>query len=151
MKRSTLLAACLALCLPAVSCIEAPYQKSTWWKGRVGFTDTRLAPDVFRVSFTGNESTSPERVQDFALLRGAELCLHNGFAYLSIERESNQVLRETTPITSDEEGRISGGEEISKPVSHLRVRCHKEEPEEKEVFSSTFLVKNLKAKYGVKN
>ena len=49
-----------------------------------GFSDTQLAPDVFRVSFSGNAYTSEDRVQDFALLRAAELCLENGLPYFTV-------------------------------------------------------------------
>ncbi len=34
-----------------------------------GYSETQLAPDVFRVNFEGNGYTSSERAQDFALLR----------------------------------------------------------------------------------
>ena len=58
-----------------------PYQSSGF---RGGFSETRLAPDVFRVSFRGNAYTSRERTQDFALLRAAEFTLEHGYAYLSV-------------------------------------------------------------------
>ena len=40
-----------------------------------GFTETQLAPDVWRVSFSGNGYTKGERAEDFAMLRSAELTL----------------------------------------------------------------------------
>jgi len=40
-----------------------------------GFSETRLAPDVFRITFRGNGYTSAERAQDFALLHASELVL----------------------------------------------------------------------------
>jgi len=49
-----------------------------------GFKDTQLAPDVFRVSFSGNGFTSSDRVQDFALLRAAELTLANDARYFAV-------------------------------------------------------------------
>jgi hypothetical protein len=49
-----------------------------------GFSDTQLAPSVFRISFAGNSFTSQDRVQDSALPRAAELCLSNGFPYLEV-------------------------------------------------------------------
>ncbi len=46
-----------------------------------GYEETQLAPNVWRVSFTGNGYTTQERTQDFALLRSAELATKNGFRY----------------------------------------------------------------------
>jgi hypothetical protein len=40
-----------------------------------GYTDTQLAPDVFRIGFQGNGYTSTDRTQDFALLRAADLAI----------------------------------------------------------------------------
>jgi len=55
---------------------RTPYQQSGY---RGGFTEARLAPDIFAISFAVNSFTSPERVSDFALLRAAELTLNNGY------------------------------------------------------------------------
>lgn len=46
-----------------------------------GYEETQLAPNIWRVSFTGNGYTSQEQTQDFALLRSAELATKNGFRY----------------------------------------------------------------------
>ncbi|WP_462137138.1 CC0125/CC1285 family lipoprotein [Candidatus Mycalebacterium sp.] len=90
----------LLLCLLLTSCLATPYQKSGF---RGGFTETQLAPDVFRVRFTGNAFTSRDRAQEFTLLRVSELCFDNGFAYFAIGDESNQVTQhtvQTAPATS---------------------------------------------------
>jgi len=60
-----------------------------------GFTETRLAPDIFAISFAGNSFTSPERVSDFALLRAAELTLNKGdnrFTLLNVARRTLDFL-----------------------------------------------------------
>jgi hypothetical protein len=54
-----------------------------------GYSETQLAPDVFRVTFRGNGYTSAERVQDFALLRAADLALSNDYTYFGILGEAN--------------------------------------------------------------
>lgn len=46
-----------------------------------GYEETQLAPNVWRVSFTGNGYTTQERTQDFALLRSAELTIKTGYRY----------------------------------------------------------------------
>ena len=72
MKTTNLIPA-LSLALVLSGCATA-YQSNSLTGG---YTDTQLAPDVFRVSFSGNAFTSNDRVQDFALLRAAELTLAN--------------------------------------------------------------------------
>lgn len=54
-----------------------------------GYSETQLAPDIFRVVFRGNGYTSRQRSQDFAMLRAAELVLTNKFTYFAVLRESN--------------------------------------------------------------
>lgn len=48
-----------------------------------GYEETQIAPNVWRVSFTGNGFTTPEQTQDFALLRSAELAAKNGYRYFA--------------------------------------------------------------------
>ncbi len=64
-----------------------------------GYTDTQFAPDVYRIVFRGNGYTSPERAQDFALLRASELTLKHGFSCFAIIDDSNStsVSSFTTP------------------------------------------------------
>jgi hypothetical protein len=68
-----------------------------------GYTDTQLAPDVFRVVFRGNGYTAPERAQDFALLRASELTLQRGCICFAIidEHNSTSISTWTTPGHTD--------------------------------------------------
>jgi len=67
-----------------------------------GFSETQLDRNVFRVSFRGNGYTRPERAEDFALLRSAELALRNGFTHFIIVdgRSSSEYGAYTTPTQS---------------------------------------------------
>ena len=67
-----------------------------------GFSDTRLAPDVFRITFRGNGYTSAERAQDFALLRASELVLQGGFTHFAVldSKESVRTSTFSTPGTA---------------------------------------------------
>ena len=49
-----------------------------------GYSDTQLAPDAFRITFSGNGFTASERAQDFALLHAADVTLGHGFHYFAI-------------------------------------------------------------------
>lgn len=64
-----------------------------------GYSDTLLAPDVYRIVFRGNGYTPPERAQDFALFRASELTLQHGFTCFAIidERNSTSTSSFTTP------------------------------------------------------
>src|SRR5579862_5939734 len=57
--------------------------------GGNGFSETQVAPDTFRVIFRGNEFTSGERTQDFALLRASELTLQHGFSQFAVMNENH--------------------------------------------------------------
>src|SRR5262245_15060327 len=95
----------LIICCLVTAC-ATPYQ-STGFSG--GFSETRLAPDVFRVNFSGNGYTSAERAQDFAFLRAAELTLAAGFKYFVPLKEasSTTVSTITTPGFASTTGSIS--------------------------------------------
>jgi hypothetical protein len=94
MKTTTFIFAAAALSL-VVGC-ATPYQSTSF---RGGYSETALAPDIFRVIFRGNGYTSPERAQDFALLRASELTLQRGFTCFAIfdERISTTTQSFTTP------------------------------------------------------
>jgi hypothetical protein len=64
-----------------------------------GFSDTQLAPDVFRISFQGNGYTSADRTQDLALLRAADVTLSHGYHFFGImnEAEGGHTDSFTTP------------------------------------------------------
>lgn len=72
-----------------------------------GYEETQLAPNVWRVSFTGNGFTTAEQTQDFALLRSAELATKNGYRYFgfasgSVRANAGGVI--TTPGYSTTSG-----------------------------------------------
>lgn len=141
--------------------------QSTGFTG--GYSDTQLAPDVFRVSFQGNGYTRPDRAQDLALLRAADVTLSHGYHYFGIinEQQGGNVGSVTTPGQSFTTGSatVSGGtaygtatttyipsQTISffKPRAGLMIRCFAERPEGDFAFDATFLSRSLRAKYGIK-
>jgi hypothetical protein len=77
-----------------------PYQPSGFGGG---YSETQLAPDMFRTTFRGNGYTSAERTQDFAMLRAADLAMAHGFTCFAIidERDSTDVSSFTTPGHAD--------------------------------------------------
>lgn len=77
----------IALLVPLMAACATGYQSSGFTGG---FKNTQLSPDVFRVSFSGNAFTSSDRVQDFALLRAAELTLANNAQYFTVITSADQ-------------------------------------------------------------
>jgi hypothetical protein len=133
-----------------------------------GFSDTQLAPDVFRVTFSGNARTSPDRVQDFALLRAAELCLANNFKYFAVIDSADQSRRRTyvTPGTAQTTGTVNAYGNTAtnfgtttytpgqvhnhyKPGVGLIVQGFAEKPQGTFTYDAQFLVRSLKQKYEI--
>lgn len=134
-----------------------------------GFNDTQLAPDVFRVSFSGNGFTSSDRVQDFALLRAAELTLANDARYFAMISSADQSRTDTyvTPGSSQTTGTVSaygntgyysGTTTYSPPQVHtyykpgvgMLIRIFQTKPESDFVFDASFIANSIRTKYGIK-
>lgn len=135
-----------------------------------GYSDTQLAPDVFRVHFGGNGYTSQERAQDFAMLRAAELTLHHNFTCFSIARDHNynNVSTWTTPgyanTSATATGNGFGGFNIEantiytppltqvfyKPQSDILIKTFKIKPDATPTFDAFFLQQSLREKYSIK-
>lgn len=134
-----------------------------------GYTDTQLAPDVFRVSFSGNGYTSSDRVQDFALLRAAELTIANNAQYFAVISSADQSRTDThvTPGSSQTSGTVSAYgntgyysgtttysapqvQTIYKPGAGMMIRTFQNKPEGGVVFDANFITASIKTKYGIK-
>jgi hypothetical protein len=50
--------------------------------GRAGYSDEQLAGNRYRVTFTGNSATRRDKVEDYLLLRSAEVTLKAGYRWL---------------------------------------------------------------------
>lgn len=59
-----------------------------------GYTDEQLASNRFRVTFTGNSATRRETVENYLLLRAAEVTLKAGYHYFVFDTRDTQA--ETT-------------------------------------------------------
>lgn len=81
--RSWQAAACATLLL--AGCTTAtPYQPIGTGGARGGFSETRIAPNRYRVTFTGNTLTSRQRVENYLLFRAAELTVQEGSGCFTI-------------------------------------------------------------------
>jgi len=128
-----------------------------------GFSETQLSEDVFTVTFKGNGYTSSERASDFALLRCAEVAEQHGFPFFAIvdAQAGSSLSTYTTPTTTSGSATVVGNTVyattttyggqtyvISKPSAHNTIVGFKEKPTGFS-YESSFIVRSLKAKYGI--
>lgn len=71
--------AALAACATAVGTAYAPADAKGY-----GYSETRIEQDRYRITFAGDGATPPEVVEDYALLRAAELAVENGYDWFRI-------------------------------------------------------------------
>lgn len=69
----------LVACATAVGTAYGPADSKGY-----GYTETRIEADRFRVRFAGDGATPPEVVEDYAMLRAAELAIENGYDWFRI-------------------------------------------------------------------
>jgi hypothetical protein len=137
-----------------------------------GFTDKQLQDDLFQVSFQGNGQTSSQQVQDFALLRAAELTLQHGFSYFAVEDITNTS--SARPYTARQQFHVDyppniglppptpGGYEpygtgyiveyeepriYFRPGTSLQVKCFRTKPDKPFTYDAAVLLLSLKQKY----
>lgn len=134
-----------------------------------GFSETRLDQNVFRVSFKGNGYTDPQRAEDFALLRSAELALKHGFTHFALmsTRSDKNVSSFTTPTqtittgTATAVGNTAYGQARSvttggqtfvteNPTTTNTIFCFSGKPDGVFAYDAAFLVQSLSEKYGLK-
>ncbi|MGH1471668.1 MAG: CC0125/CC1285 family lipoprotein [Cellvibrionaceae bacterium] len=74
----------LLLAVTLVACSSRPVYSPAEKSGNVGFYESKLTDDRYRVTFIGYPSTSGDDVQNYVLLRAAELTLQNNFDWFKV-------------------------------------------------------------------
>jgi hypothetical protein len=95
MTIAALLALTLAACATAVGTAYAPAGKSGY-----GYSETRIEEARYRVTFAGDGATPVTVVEDYALLRAADLALENGYDWFRVVGRS---------VEEDEKGGVGIG------------------------------------------
>lgn len=128
-----------------------------------GFTETEVQPGLFLVRFIGNSVTTPDRSGDFALLRGAEICLQRGKNFIHVGgvdtryRQSGYLpgTTSTTVIpTGEPNAPIVSTVETSQPTflysptSGITVSCA--DTNEQGAWDAQYLARSVRTKYSVK-
>lgn len=66
-------------CATAVGTAYAPADSKGY-----GYAETRIEADRYRITFAGDGATPPGVVEDYALLRAAELAVENGYDWFRV-------------------------------------------------------------------
>ena len=117
---------CVGTCLLALGCATEYGPKSGWSNG---YSETQLGSDLWEVRFEGSGLEELERVEDFSLLRAAELCLLDGYPFFMVLGEDVSVhrLESEEPIyrgEDDNEEVIGYRTSVDhEPTGHKRVQC----------------------------
>lgn len=120
-----------------------------------GFSETLLAPDTFKINFSGNGFTSAERASDFAILRAADKSLEMGCNYFGVMNEADGASVSSATIgTAGWSGHhawaFSNTVPIVKPNTNLFVKCYRDAPPGMSLFDAHFIAQSIRAKYGIK-
>ena len=83
MKR-ILFASAISALLTLGACASAPAYSPAQSANGVGYTDQRIENDRFRVTYRGGPRMSSAEVQDYTLMRAAQLTLDNGADWFEI-------------------------------------------------------------------
>ena len=109
----------IALLLTA-SC-ATPYQLRSSAKG--GYSDFRIADDLFSVSFKGNAATPEEQAEKYLFRRASEVTLEHGFNFFVIEAEKGRTRSSSLGYSGVKFPLVA-------PGSALRIRCYHVQPPE---------------------
>lgn len=158
-----LIAAVAALVLTACATAYGPIS------GNFGYTHTRLAPNVFEVTFRGSAATRPEQAADFALLRSAELSLAYGYRFFVIVGSRSDISTSTYTMpgysTTTTTGNIAGNSVMARsttthnpgqtvdfelPRTTNRIIASKDRPDVNGVvYDAQFIWDEIRAKYKI--
>ncbi|MBT5187228.1 MAG: hypothetical protein HOH19_00805 [Kordiimonadaceae bacterium] len=87
-----------------------------------GYSSKQIANSTYHVSYVDKPLSDFEKINDFALLRAAEITLENGYYYFIIEDEKNNekdlIFSRTYPDMA-----------MPKAKSQLYINCFKNKPE----------------------
>ena len=103
-----------------------------------GYYATLLQQGMYEITFNGNEYTDSIIVQDYALLRAAEICLENGYKTFDIVRSEDKTKTniDSIPIYGYYTSALVFSE--TTPKIMLIIKCSRED-------NLTFIAEEIKA------
>ncbi|WP_414827809.1 CC0125/CC1285 family lipoprotein [Alteromonas sp. H39] len=140
----------LSACSTTSTLAPTPYQAAKSTKG-YGFSSTQLSENEYRVMFKASEATPADLVQQYTVLRGAELAKQQGYGWLAvvktdIERKSavskKVIKNEGTKggvFPPEQQCTMSGCQEVAQPFYGTDGEIEVEEVSSKDVFYSVVI------------
>ncbi|RAK61578.1 hypothetical protein DJ021_18120 [Phenylobacterium hankyongense] len=105
MKRRLILPVLAALALSACASAPTRYQPAAGPQA-VGYSEYRIEPGRYRITFRGGPGAGIEQVSDYALLRAADLAIAEGYDWF---RVSDRFVRQAGPDNGPRLGLGVGG------------------------------------------
>lgn len=91
MLRFLIVASALAASTALAGCQSGPTPYQARAQSDLGYAESRIESDRYRISFKGNSMTERETVEDYMLYRAAELTLQNGYdTFTIVERDTDK-------------------------------------------------------------
>ncbi len=90
--------ACTAMVLALAGCATGPVYAPAQGTRGTGYTDQRLGDNRYRVTFQGNSGTRRDTVENFLLLRSAEVTENAGYHWFAFDQRDTEA--KTTYITA---------------------------------------------------
>ncbi|MBT5186543.1 MAG: hypothetical protein HOM01_07035, partial [Kordiimonadaceae bacterium] len=108
-------------------CVTGPYQQ---FSDGVGYKSELEKDNIYRVSYTGTQSTGYNKLNDLVFLRSAELAIEKGYDYFIITKASNNRTQITSAMGAGISGvpahrRVAGLTNKVRPESNLVIKLFK--------------------------
>lgn len=87
---------CLLLLVGCAAPQPTLYQESSA-KNDFGYTETKLTDTQYRIEFSGNRFTEESQINDYAMLRAAELTIQKGYDWFTILASKTDQESKTRP------------------------------------------------------
>jgi len=95
MKR-LILSLAAVLTLAACETVPTRYQPAAGPQA-VGYSEYKIEPGRYRITFQGGPGAPPQQVSDYALLRAADLALANGYDWFRVADRYTEGRPDTSP------------------------------------------------------
>jgi hypothetical protein len=131
-----------------------------------GFSEIQLTTDTYKVLFKGNALTDKAAVDEYALLRCAELTLEKECSYFTITKNEQFNFTETVHIPGIGLGMIipmanelmipasgtpSYDQQLVRPRSMKVIKVHKEKPTTGFAYNAILVSESIKGRYKLKS
>ena len=77
--------------LTLAACETATVYQPALQPGAVGYTDYRIEPGRYRISFQGGDGAPPQQIRDYVLLRAAQVTLRDGYDWFRISDREGSI------------------------------------------------------------